>query len=89
MPQSDVEPHFFGTDILHPRFIRDEQQYLSLFARAKSEKRVGEKSAYYLYSRRSAVEIRDFLPSAHIIMKLILGTFALQPSALWEAIRRE
>ncbi len=70
MPPSDVEPHFFGTDILHPRFIRDGQQYLSLFARAKSEKRVGEKSAHYLYSRRSAVEIRDFLPSAHIIIML-------------------
>ena len=70
MPPTDIEPHFFGTDVLHSRFIRDEQQYLALFAGAKNEKRVGEKSPRYLYSKRAAVEIRDFLPSARIIIML-------------------
>jgi hypothetical protein len=67
---NDIEPHFFGTDLLHSQFIRDEQQYLALFAGAKNEKRVGEKSPGYLSSKRAAIEIRDFLPSARIIIML-------------------
>ena len=66
----DVEPNFFGTDLDAPRFIRDEQQYLSLFTGAKNEKRVGEKSVRYLYSRRAAAEIKAYQPSARIIIML-------------------
>jgi hypothetical protein len=61
--------HFFGTDLYSYR-IRDEQSYLSLFNEAKNEKRVGEKSAMYLYSKRAAVEIKAFQPSAKIIIML-------------------
>ncbi len=53
MPRSDREPHFFGTDLYKRTFIRDEQSYLSLFAEAKNEKRVGEKSVRYLYSEQA------------------------------------
>ena len=67
---SNVEPHFFGTDALSPHFFRDEQKYLPLFALAKNEKRVGEKSTWYLYSKRSAAEIKEFQPSASIIIML-------------------
>lgn len=70
MPRTDREPHFFGTDVLSSLFIRDEQKYLSLFALAKNEKRVGEKSTWYLYSKRAAAEIKEFQPSASIIIML-------------------
>ena len=66
----DVEPHFFGTDLDSPLFIRDEQEYLSLFAGANNENRVGEKSSRYLHSRRAAAEIKAYQPSARIIIML-------------------
>jgi hypothetical protein len=67
---SDVEPQFFGTDLDSPRFIRDEKQYFSLFAEAKDEKRVGEKSPRYLLSVRAATEIKAYEPSSRIIIML-------------------
>ena len=70
MPASNIEPHFFGTDLSCRVFIRDEQAYLSLFERATDEKRVGEKSVRYLYSKLSAAEIKAFVPSASIIIML-------------------
>lgn len=70
MPRTDREPHFFGTDLYDRRYIRDEQLYLSLFAEAKDEKRVGEKSTRYLYSKLAAAEIKEYQPSASIIIML-------------------
>src|SRR5882672_1680365 len=64
------EPHFFGTDLSSPALVRDEQQYLSLFAKAQNEKRAGEASVFYLYSQRAAREIHAFCPSARIIIML-------------------
>jgi hypothetical protein len=64
------EPHFFGTDFYLPSDIRDERTYLSLFATANNEKRVGEKSVRYLSSKRAAAEIKEFQPSASIIIML-------------------
>ena len=64
------EPHFFGRDLYSSYHIRDEQSYLSLFDDAKDEIRVGEKSSTYLYSKRAAVEIKEFQPSAKIIIML-------------------
>ena len=64
------EPNFFGTDLNRTRIIRDEQTYLSLFTRAKNEKRVGEKSVWYLMSKRTPTEIKQFQPSASIIIML-------------------
>ena len=64
------EPHFFGTDLYLPSYIRDERTYLSLFAKAINEKRVGEKSIRYLSSKRAAAEIKEFQPSASIIIML-------------------
>ena len=62
--------HIFATDLFRPNFIRDKQSYLSLFDEAQDEKRVGEKSAGYLYSKRAAVEIKEFQSSAKIIIIL-------------------
>ncbi len=64
------EPHFFGTDFYSPSYIRDERTYLSLFATASNEKRVGEKSVRYLSSKRAASEIKEFQSSASIIIML-------------------
>ena len=64
------EPHFFGTDLVSPRFIRDKEKYLSLFSAAENQKRVGESSIYYLYSKIAAAEIHKFSPTARIIIML-------------------
>lgn len=70
MPPSRFEPNFFGADLPSAGFIRDELTYLSLFAGANNEKRVGEKSPMYLYSKQAASGIKRFLPSASIIIML-------------------
>src|SRR3989339_415720 len=69
MPEKK-ESHFFGTDLNSPRFIRDKKIYLSLFSKAKDERRVGESSVWYLYSKKAASEIKEFSPSASIIIML-------------------
>ena len=64
------ESHFFGSDLNSPYFIRDRGKYLSLFSEAKGVKRIGEASVWYLYSKRAAYEIKEFSPSASIIIML-------------------
>jgi hypothetical protein len=64
------EPHFFGTDLQSSKYIRDEQEYLSLFSSRRGERFVGEASAYYLYSERAAAEIKNYNPSSSIIIML-------------------
>jgi hypothetical protein len=64
------EPLFFGDD-LNRRYGRMTQdQYLSLFKDAGEGQRVGEASAWYLYSQCAANEIREFRPDAQIIVML-------------------
>jgi hypothetical protein len=64
------ELHFFGTDLEFNRPRRTQEEYLSYFAGVKSEKRVGEASVWYLYSRNAANEMKRFSPSADIIIML-------------------
>ncbi|MCB8943122.1 MAG: sulfotransferase [Ardenticatenaceae bacterium] len=64
------EPHFFGTDFFRPVYVRNRDEYLSLFSSVGSERRIGETSVWYLYSKKAAVEIRDFCPNAQIIIML-------------------
>lgn len=64
------EAHFFGADLDAPVYLRDEKKYLALFAGARNEKRVGEASVFYLYSKKAATEIKDFSPAASIIVML-------------------
>jgi hypothetical protein len=69
------EPHFFGTDLESlwgNRFerYRDIDTYLALFVQARDEKRIGEASPWYLYSKRAADEIKKFNPSSRIIIML-------------------
>ena len=63
--------HFFGSDLELRRSRRiTTQEYLSYFALARAEKRLGEASVWYLYSQRAAAEIKAFSPAARIIIML-------------------
>ena len=65
------EVHFFGRDLnITKGALRDEVAYLELFSRATTEKRLGEASIWYLYSKTAAQEIYDFNPDAKIIVML-------------------
>ncbi len=64
------ELHHFGTDLYSPTYVRDLDEYLSLFAGAHEEKRVGEASVWYLFSKRAATEIKTFCPHASVIIML-------------------
>jgi len=66
------EPHFFGSDLVSHQFhrYRDKEQYLSLFSAVRDEKRVGEASVWYLYSKQAAAEIKEFNSQAKIIIML-------------------
>jgi hypothetical protein len=68
------EPLFLASD-LRSRFRPSEagalpetlEDYLSLFAAARPEQRIGEATPLYLWSRSAAQRIRDLQPSARII----------------------
>lgn len=66
------EVYYFGSDLHYHKWPRPEtiQQYLRLFVRAPSGARIGERSATYFHSRNAASEIREFNPSAKIIIML-------------------
>lgn len=64
------ELHFFGSDLKANRKILTKEEYLSHFREAKDEKRVGEATVWYLYSKRAAFEIKEFNPSSKIIIML-------------------
>lgn len=67
------ELHFFGTDIRYPqaaRMVRDRQEYLAMFQGATNEKRIGEASPLYLYSKTAARELKSFAPDALLIIML-------------------
>lgn len=67
---SRKELHYFGFDLSFapPRITANE--YLQYFQLARNEKRVGETSVWYLYSKTAAEEIQRFCPSASIIIML-------------------
>ena len=64
------EPLFFGEDLTRRYGRLTHEEYLALFRDARPGMRVGEASAWYLYSRSAAREIRDFAPDAQIIVML-------------------
>ena len=63
--------HFFGSDLpfIH-RPPRAQRDYLAHFEPARDQKRVGESSVWYLYSRRAASEIKAFCAEASILIML-------------------
>jgi hypothetical protein len=67
------EPRYFapdlavgtsGHDLNHPH---DEARYLALFDEARDEKRLGEASVRYIYSRQAPELIAEFQPRPYII----------------------
>lgn len=54
----------------HGAFVRDESHYHQLFSLANGEKRIGESSVSYLYSKVAAKNIRAFNEDAKIIIIL-------------------
>ncbi|MGH7804580.1 MAG: sulfotransferase family protein [Candidatus Binatia bacterium] len=64
------EIHFFGSDLVFSSPRPDANEYRRLFAGWGGEKRAGEASVWYLYSRTAAEEIRKLSPAARIIVML-------------------
>jgi len=65
------EPHFLADDLNYTSlFMKSEDEYLKLFTGAAEGQRIGEASAWYLYSRKAAGRIRGFSPDADIIIML-------------------
>ncbi|MGB7293160.1 MAG: sulfotransferase [Thermodesulfobacteriota bacterium] len=80
------EAHYFGTDLISPTYIRNFEEYMSLFSNVKGEKRVGEASVCYLYSQKAAKEIYEFNPQAQIIVMLrnpVEMIYSLYYQLLW------
>jgi hypothetical protein len=79
-------PEVFMSDAKEPRYFapddalgasghalrhgRDLERYLDLFAGARDEKRMGEASVVYIYSRRAPGLIHEFQPDARIVVML-------------------
>ncbi len=81
----EKEPFFFGTDLQPDNYIK-LSAYLSLFAGAGSEKRLGEASVTYMFSEKAAEEIREFCPTAKIIIMLrnpVDMMYSLHSERLW------
>ena len=53
-----------------PGYLAERAAYLQLFAGARTEKRVGEASVWYLYAPQTAVALHEFCPHAQIIIML-------------------
>lgn len=64
------EPLFFGEDLTRRYGRMTRAEYLALFRDAVPGQRVGEASAWYLYSSSAAREIHDFVDDARIIVML-------------------
>lgn len=66
------EPHFFGKDLKYESAgaIKDLNDYLALFDQVRNESKIGEASVFSLYSKSAANEIREFNPTANIIIML-------------------
>ncbi|MGH2456378.1 MAG: sulfotransferase family protein [Candidatus Limnocylindria bacterium] len=64
------EPLFFGSDLTHRYGRLTPDDYVALFAEARPGQRVGEASAWYLYSECAAREIHDAAPEAAIVVML-------------------
>jgi hypothetical protein len=61
---SDLHAGLWSTVRTRPRTLED---YLALFAPARSEQRVGEASSVYLWSRTAAANIAELQPAARVI----------------------
>jgi hypothetical protein len=61
---------YFGRDLEFRRPEITRERYLTSFAEARGQRRVGEASVWYLFSTCAAAEIKAFCPHASIIVML-------------------
>lgn len=66
------EPRYFSPDLASDAghdllYGRDEARYLALFDEARDEKRLGEASVRYIYSRDAPRLIHEFDPNAYLV----------------------
>lgn len=54
----------------HGTFVRNEDHYQQLFSLVKNEKRVGESSVSYLFSKVAAQQIKAYNPAARVMIIL-------------------
>lgn len=64
------EPHFFGSDLQLTVPRCTEKQYIQYFKLATTQKRLGEASTLYLYSKKAPYEIKNYCSDALIIAML-------------------
>jgi hypothetical protein len=64
------EPNYFASDLPGIRWVDSLPEYEKLFRHAGTAKAVGEASAMYLYSSRSAEAIHAYNPEARILIFL-------------------
>ena len=70
------EPRFFAPDLMsgvagkNLRYPEDMDRYLALFEGARDEKRLGEGTPRYIYSREAPGLIHEFNPNAFIVAML-------------------
>ena len=64
------EPLFFGDDLTHRYGRLTPHEYVALFEGARPDQRVGEASAWYLYSDHAAKEIHAACPESRIVVML-------------------
>lgn len=66
------EPRYFSPDLMSGSphdldYGKDLERYLGLFTGARDEKRLGEASVRYIYSKQAPGLIREFNPDAYIV----------------------
>lgn len=64
------EPHYFATDLENYRFVKTEEEYVSLFNDVNTESAIGEGSVFYLYSKEAIKNIKEYNPDAKLIIML-------------------
>lgn len=64
------ELHYFGSDLEFNNPERSLRSYLDFFKDVPEGRRAGENSAWYLYSKKAAQEIKAFCPHARVVIML-------------------
>ncbi len=64
------EPCFLAPDFLSPSYVQSEEEYLRCFQGWQGERRVGESTTSYMYSKMAATKIGEYAPGAKIIVML-------------------
>ncbi len=59
-----------GDDVFNKTIVKRYDDYMLLFDGAKNEKMIGEASVVYLHSKRAALQIKNYIPNAKIIIIL-------------------